>query len=888
MIEWMRNTTKRFKQENIMAETHTQKKTGIIQTDFHGLIELLAKNLYPEDDMFIRELVQNAHDSIQVRQMLEDAPAGRIDITVDRESMTISFEDNGAGMTEKEITDYLSMIGRSGTKEVGEELKKRDRERTESLIGQFGIGILSAFVAADRLVVSTRSVSDEQSGLQWTVCGGPTYELESIEKKSPGTTVTLFLKPEFTGMTNPETLKEAVHKYADFLPFPIYVNDQGPVNTMHGPWHRSYGNDKERKEAYQEWVDKRFPDIPLEIIPVEMEAPHPVKGVLYISSCHIPEVDIDGMVDIYQARMFIRQGDRNMLPPWAKFVRGVIDSPALKPTMARDAVQEDRVHDEIRSALGMLIIDALKNLAKEDSNRFRRLMEWHHYHIKGMAVQFDDFFDAIADTVIFEVSLPNPKGMNRPFQMLTLPEYLGMQEETINGQKVIYFISELGAAPQFYHLCQAKELLAVNAGLAFEEEFLKKYVEKHNDLILKRVDIAKSTAIFEPLPDEERVKYADIEFRLNALLRVAMPYQETTIKTERFAPSEIPAVVTQTEDVSVAQRLEQLVTDPAMGELSDVIREAFEIQQHRLRPVVLHLNSESPIIKCLRTEDFNDPMVQDGWLSLYNNAFMYSQQHLSYQNIEMVHAQMVRALDHMLTLREERRRLKVRIDGLEKPDVKAAPTTQRTEHITLFMMMPFGEEYDLLEGALRQVFETDPYHFQVILARDRTIHPNIFENVKAHMHMVHGFVADVSELNPNVMLELGITEGDYEERPVFILRQNGSKETPADLKGRLYLEYGLPPEGTNDRMRWLADQLRKKFGDIEAIEQLRKGRTVRHLSVTYLLNRLHNLTKEEAEMLCRAFLTIEKLKNTDRAAIEEKTGLPDYVAAMVETAFRTI
>lgn len=333
-----------------MTETHTGKKTGTIQTDFQGLIELLAKNLYPEEDMFIRELVQNAHDSLLVRETLEEAPAGRIDITADRESMTISFEDNGAGMTEKEITKYLSTIGRSGTKELGEELKKRDRGRTESLIGQFGIGILSAFVAADRLVVATRSVSDERGGLQWTVCGCQAYKLESIEKKSPGTAVTLFLKPEFIGMTNQDTLKEAVRKYADFLPFPIYVNDQGPVNTMHAPWHRGYGSDKERKSAYKDWVNKRFPDVPLEIIPVEMEAPHPAKGVLYISDRHRPGVDIGRMVDIYQARMFIKQGDRNMLPQWAKFVRGVTDSSALKPTVARDAVQVDRVHDEIRSA----------------------------------------------------------------------------------------------------------------------------------------------------------------------------------------------------------------------------------------------------------------------------------------------------------------------------------------------------------------------------------------------------------------------------------------------------------------------------------------------------------------------------------------------------------
>ena len=122
---------------------------------------------------------------------------------------------------------------------------------------------------------------------------------------------------------------------------------------------------------------------------------------------------------------------------------------------------------------------------------------------------------------------------------------------------------------------------------------------------------------------------------------------------------------------------------------------------------------------------------------------------------------------------------------------------------------------------------------------------------------------------------------------MFILRQSGSKETPADLKGRLYLEYGLPPEGTDDRVRRLADQLRKKFGDIESIEQLREGRTVRYLSATYLLDRLR-LDREEAKRLQKAFLTIEELKNADRAAIEEKADLPKGIAAMVETTFQSV
>ena len=144
-------------------------------------------------------------------------------------------------------------------------------------------------------------MADGESGLRWIVEGGPEYELEDIEKSEPETTVTLHLNSESLRTTNPETLKTAVRKYADFLSFPIFVNNEGPINTMQAPWHRSYSGDRERQDAYQTWVRGRFPGIPLEIMPVDMETPHPVKGVLYISDRHVPDVNMAGMLDIYQA-----------------------------------------------------------------------------------------------------------------------------------------------------------------------------------------------------------------------------------------------------------------------------------------------------------------------------------------------------------------------------------------------------------------------------------------------------------------------------------------------------------------------------------------------------------------------------------------------------------
>jgi molecular chaperone HtpG len=491
----------------------------------------------------------------------------------------------------------------------------------------------------------TFSASDDQSGLRWRVSGGPQYDLAPIPRQEAGTTVTLHIKPALLRMTNLDTLREAVRRYADFLPFPIYVNGVGPVNTMQAPWHRAYSSERERKTAYQRWVDDRFLDRPLEVIPVQLETPHPVQGVLYISDRQLPDSDMAGMVDIYQARMFIRQGDRSMLPLWAKFVRGVIDSVALTPTAARDAVQQDAVHDAIRDALRRLIINALESLAAEDKLGFRRLMEWHHYHIKRMAVEFDEFFDAIANMVTFEVNRPAPSGGLHAFQQLTLPEYLALQSKTDDkGRKLIYYISESGAAPQLYRLSQAKELHALNASMMFEERLLRKYVDKQpQTLALQRVDI------FEPLADAERVAFVDLEYRLGVLLRTHMPQQETHVVTERFAPSDIPAVLTHTRDAEIARRLEELAVHPSLSStLSDAMREVFGLQQGRMQPVILHLNITSPFIARLCQEDFGDPIVQDTWIAVCNNAAMYSQHFLSTHNLEVLHTQTLKLMTRQL------------------------------------------------------------------------------------------------------------------------------------------------------------------------------------------------------------------------------------------------
>ena len=189
-------------------ESLTQEKEGEFKTDIKNIVHIFAKSLYPRDDMFIRELLQNAQDSIVKRQVQEPLHPGRIDIIADGKSNVLVFRDDGIGMTEQEILDYLCTIGGSGTREFRKSILERDRESAESLIGQFGIGMLSAFVAAEKIVIDTRSFdAAPEEGIYWWVMHGEKYHYRSVQRPTPGSTVMVYLKTEYRRLANTSRLK---------------------------------------------------------------------------------------------------------------------------------------------------------------------------------------------------------------------------------------------------------------------------------------------------------------------------------------------------------------------------------------------------------------------------------------------------------------------------------------------------------------------------------------------------------------------------------------------------------------------------------------------------------------------------------------------------------
>ncbi len=221
-----------------------------IKFEIEGLISLLAQNLYADPDVFLREMIQNAHDSILKRAALAQPPGsfrpsdGRIEI-VPLAPRSLRITDNGAGLHESEIHDFLSTVGKSGTRDLKEKLRTSDRATAVELIGQFGIGLLSAFVVAERVEITTRP--EGGPAMRWSSKGGKHYELEPAERAGTGTDVTLHLQPQSTRYLDPERLRGIVRRYADFIGIPITIGaDTSPANAVDAPWHRPLPDDKAR------------------------------------------------------------------------------------------------------------------------------------------------------------------------------------------------------------------------------------------------------------------------------------------------------------------------------------------------------------------------------------------------------------------------------------------------------------------------------------------------------------------------------------------------------------------------------------------------------------------------------------------------------------------
>jgi molecular chaperone HtpG len=609
-----------------------------MRTNFQGLVRLLAKSLYPEPDAFIRELLQNAHDSIQLRRVQAGEPAGVIRIEVDERARTLSFSDNGTGMDRSDIEEFLSVIGSTGTGNRARQLAARDV--AVATIGQFGIGLLSAFVVAERIEVYTRKSGAAQAW-RWTNHGDEDYQLDPLPANGQpmGTQVVVVLAAEHAAFLDGHLIRQIVRRHADFLPFPILLNGFGPINAVTAPWHEpDWENLAERESRLRHFLSERYADSPLLVIPLDLPQPRAL-GALYIPARYGPGMRSGGTLDLFQTRMCIRANDRELLPEWAGFVRGLVDCPTLQPTAARDNVLRDGVYSALREALGEAIINALLDLATHDRPRFLQVCDWHHDAIKGMAARHPQFGAAILAYLPFETHQGN----------LTLPDFLARQPTGANGKKSLYFFTHEADANQFYVLCRARGLLVINAGRSFDEILIRRYADAYPaEIELKVLDRLENQSFYETLEREEQEAYAALERAVDRALAAQDIAVETRVR--RFQPAELSAVLLAGQRISAFDELGQALEKPflleGLTELAGEVRDRL-----RRQPLTFFLNAEHPLIQRLR--DLAQPAAlryRPLLAGLYYGALLNARHRLTPATARHFHTDLQALLGDYLTL----------------------------------------------------------------------------------------------------------------------------------------------------------------------------------------------------------------------------------------------
>jgi molecular chaperone HtpG len=363
------------------------------------LLDILIHSLYTEREIFLRELISNASDALTRvdfeiltnRDVLDPDVELAIRIVPDAEAHTLTISDTGIGMTAEELTENLGTIAHSGARRFMEAVKESGKSAGD-LIGQFGVGFYSAFMAADWIRVTSRSYQPEAQAAAWYSTGADAFTIEPAEKAERGTTVTVKLKEDADEFLQESRLKEIVKRHSDFIPFPIYIGEaKEQANRQTALWRQSPREVEEK--AYQDFYQQLTLDFeaPLTYAHMAVDAPVQMYALLYIPNS--PERSMfslrkeDGL-KLYARKVLIQEYNKALLPEYLGFVQGVVDSEDLPLNVSRESVQSNRVMAQLKKLVTSKVVDTLKKLAQDDPEKYATFWKAYDRYIKqGVAIE---------------------------------------------------------------------------------------------------------------------------------------------------------------------------------------------------------------------------------------------------------------------------------------------------------------------------------------------------------------------------------------------------------------------------------------------------------------------------------------------------------------------
>ena len=580
------------------------------QTEVSQLLNLIIHSLYSHKEIFLRELISNSSDALDKLRYLtltNDAfkslnfePKVSMEF-VDGDNPTLTIADTGIGMSKKELEDNLGTIARSGTKNFLSKMSG-DAQKDAQLIGQFGVGFYSSFMVADHVEVVSLKAGNKEAW-KWSSDGKSGFEIVKDVKKNNGTVITLYLNDEGKEFANRWQIENLVKKYSDHIDFPIFLtypdieyDDEGKeksrssktdqINDAKAFWTRSPKEVK--KKEYKEFYKSLSNDMedPFEWVHYRAEGSLEYTILFFIPSKASPDIyraDYQSGVKLYVNRVFITDDDKELLPPWMRFVKGVIDSSDLPLNVSREILQQNRIMANIRSNSVKKVLDKLETVAK-NKEKYSEFYEQYGRLIKEGVYQDFEHKDALTDLLRYSST--------KDESLVSLKEYVGRMKD---DQKSIYYITgqnqiSLRSSP----LLEMYEKKGIEVLILDDEidEIVISSVPKYDEKELKSVN--RSGAADDFSDDKDESKEEDLKPVLKKIKKILGDRVKDVKVSSRLSDS--PSCVVVDENDPTAQ-MQELMRSMGQAELPDV------------KPI-LEVNPNHKIIKKLKDKikqkSFND------------------------------------------------------------------------------------------------------------------------------------------------------------------------------------------------------------------------------------------------------------------------------------------
>ncbi|WP_313531408.1 HSP90 family protein [Sphingobacterium multivorum] len=504
-----------------------EEKSYSFQVNLKGMIALLSEHLYSDPNTFIRELLQNGVDAITALKHLDEQHQGKITIELPgTEQPKFLFSDNGIGLKEADIHQFLSVIGESS--------KSKDIKDAQDFIGKFGIGLLSCFVVSDEIIVETKSAL-EQLPLRWTARAEGDYKIERLTEDIPvGTRVILSPKKQFSYIFEGDYFEKKIKFYGDALRETISIVVGGAEKIIHKEapkWLAPSVSKAELLAIGKELFHVNF----LDAIPFETTAGK-AKGVLYILPFRT-QFSSKQRHRIYLKRMFLAEEDQSILPNWAFFVRMLVNTEELSATASRESLMKNDLLRQARKEIAAVLKTYLQQVKKIDFDIYIRIIQTHYLHLKAFALDDPDFLAIFLADIPFETN----RGQ-RSFQNI------------IDQQQQLYYCADFEDFKQIDRMADTQGMILVNASYTFDTELLRKIKQRYPDYKITEMSPNQLLETFQPIHEDEQNQYVSFQKEAQSIL----DDYSCILEIRRFKPIDTPAIFTKMDQNSVESTISQL------------------------------------------------------------------------------------------------------------------------------------------------------------------------------------------------------------------------------------------------------------------------------------------------------------------------------------------